>query len=122
MKILYRGESIYSDEVFETYDIKYELDMVYLRVKNTWREVSESTLSVHLPYMKDRNKNKIFASLNENNITNKLRLFEFETYEPYTDRNVVLKDSQVYIQSLEDKTIECGFYLLDLDYVEIIKE
>ena len=122
MKILYRGESIYSDQLFESYDIKYNLDMVYLRVNNSWREVSEATLSIHLPHMVDRNKNKIFASINENNISNKLRIFEFETFEPYTDRNVVFKDSQVYIQDLEDKTIECGFHLLNLDYVEIIND
>lgn len=54
-------------------------------------------------------------------------VFTYEGYvedyvknEPYTIRNVVLKDSQIYVQSLEDKTIECGFYLLNLEYVEAL--
>ena len=122
MKILYKANSVYSNEMFESFDIKYEYEMVYLRIKNAWREVDESTLSIHTPNMLDKNKNKIFASLNESNLNNKLKIYEFEEYEPFTIRNVVFKDFQIYIQDLDDKTIECGFYLLNLEYVEIIKD
>lgn len=63
MKILNRAKSFYSDEYFISQDIKFELEMMYLRVNGIWRECEESTRSMNFDDMLDSQGNKIFASL-----------------------------------------------------------
>lgn len=65
MKILNRAKSFYSDEYFISQDIKFELEMMYLRVNCVWRECEESTRSINFDDMLDKQGNKIFASLSE---------------------------------------------------------
>ena len=63
MQILNRAKSIYSDEYFISEDIKFELDLMYLRINGKWRECDKLTRSINFEDMLDNQGNKIFASL-----------------------------------------------------------
>ena len=65
MQILNRAKSIYSDEYFISEDIKFELDLMYLRINGKWRECDKLTRSINFEDMLDSKGNKIFASLQE---------------------------------------------------------
>lgn len=117
-KKLYKAKSIYSEEFFESYDIKNEIGLVYLKVNDKWREVEPISVSVNFPYMVDRENNKIFASLDKNYKENKIRIFELDEGVPFEDRNVFIQDSKIFVEALYDENIYCGFDLLNLSFVE----
>ncbi len=121
MKIIYEAKSFYSEEIFRSDSIKYELNLMYLKVNNTWRECEKETLNISFPIMVDKNKNRFFASTNLNNKTNKIRIYELDEGVPYEDRYVIFKNTKVYVQSLYDDEVMCDIELLDLNYVEILK-
>lgn len=121
MKIIYEAKSFYSEEIFRSDSIKYELDLMYLKINNTWRECERDSLNISFPTMLDKNKNRFFASTNLNNKTNKIRIFELDDGVPYEDRYVIFKNTKVYVQSLDDEEIMCGLEMLDLNYVEVVK-
>lgn len=121
MKIIYEAKSFYCEELFRSDSIKYELNLMYLKVNNVWRECDNETLNISFPTMIDKNKNRFFASTNLNNKTNKIRIYELDEGVPYEDRYVIFKNTKVYVQSLYDDNIMCDIELLDLNYVEIKK-
>jgi hypothetical protein len=94
MEILHRAQSIYSGEYFVSTDIKFEQDLMYLRVNGKWRECDKSTRAIHFENMIDSQGNKIFAAVNKD-FKNGDRLIEngrYEdafnvVYEPYFDSN-----------------------------------
>lgn len=94
MEILHGAQSIYSDEYFVSTDIKFEHDLMYLRVNGKWRECDKSTRAIHFENMIDSQGNKIFAAVNKD-FKNGDRLIEngrceddFNVvYEPFFDSN-----------------------------------
>lgn len=120
MEILNRAKSIYSDEYFISSDIKFELGMMYLRVKGVWGECEKATRSIHIGDMIDSNGTRIFASLRKDGKSGDiLRIEQLDEDEPFEDRTVVYDETSIRIKNYKFDW-HCNLDMINLEFAKVI--